>query len=735
MSIGKPERKRIAAMSAHGGALGLLAWLCALLGGLSLGSVPALACPNDGLRTGLSVSLPDCRAYEVVSPLDKNGHGVYESVPERVDGQAAVAGGAVAYVANGPFPGSASGTNGPAVYLAARGEGGWSTQSLFPPQAYSYGATVATPAFPAFSPDLSRAVLGDATDSPPLVSGEQETGGVSKASNFFLHDNATGANSLMNFPAPGLAPNAYQPTFDGASADFATVIFNAPAALTPQAPGGSGGGVENLYEWSDGVVSFVSQIPPAGEPSCGPAGPACIPAPNGGRFGGQNAIKEEQAPRGSFVRVISSDGSRVFFTANGSGNLYVRENGNITVQVDASHGAGPGGGGLWATAAGDGSRVFFYDDASAGLTSDTVPGSGTNLYSYGTNTGTLTDLTPGPEAGVVGVANEASQDGSYLYFVANGVLTDVPNSLGQAASPGDCALGLQAGQTCNLYLSHDGAISFVHVVSGVAAEDVYTRFSLLAWHTASRVTPDGRHLAFFAEGGTGGGGLRPVFAELFEYSAGSGQVSHLCACDGSEFRGLSDSSLGLEQETNTFQYTRALSDDGARVFFEGYKALLPGDTNGQPDVYEFEQGGTGGCSVASGCLYLVSSGTSARGSWFVDASASGNETFFTTNQQLVIADTDGAFDLYDARIEGGFPPPPKLPECLGDGCLNVPPAPIDATPASLTFSGAGNLTPVRAAKPAAKSRTPKKKSKPKKKRSGKKTKGKGAGKTSRKGAK
>jgi hypothetical protein len=740
MSIGKPEkRKMLPAL--------FLALLCGAAGVLSLGSMPALAaCPNEALRTGPSASLPDCRAYETVSPADKNGHSVAGGETSRVSGQAAAAGGAVAYIASGPFPGSASGANLPAEYLAVREGGGWSDQSLFPPQAFSYGATVVSPAFPAFSAELSKAVLGDATDSPPLVVGEQETGGLAKTSNLFVRDNTTGTYSLVNFHASGLAPGPYRPTFDGASADFGTVIFNAPAALTPGAPGGSGGSVDNLYEWEadgsgacnepTGCIGLVSQIPPSGDTSCGPAGPACVAAAAGGRFGSENAVKNESS-HGSFVRVISSDGSRIFFTANG--DLYVRENGETTVQVDATQGgAGPGGGGLWATAAGDGSRVFFYDDASAGLTSDTVPGSGTNLYSYDTGTETLTDLTPGPEAGVQGVVNEASQDGFYLYFVANGVLTSVPNSLEEAASPGDCQEGRQGNQACNLYLSHDGAISFVRRVSGLAAEFVYMRLSVLGVHTASRVTPDGLHIAFFAEGSGSPEGGHPTFAELLEYSAGSGQVSRLCGCAVSEFRGLSDTALGLEQEMSVFQYTRGLSDDGTRVFFESYQALPAlnrPDTNGQPDVYEYELDGAGGCTVAPGCLYLISSGTSSQGSWFVDASASGEDVFFTTNQQLVSSDTDGAFDLYDARVDGGFPAPPKPPECLGDACLSVPPAPIDATPASFTFAGAGNLTSAQAAKPAAKSRAPKKRSRPKRKRLGKKAKAKRAGKTSRKGIK
>jgi hypothetical protein len=662
MSIGKPDKRKT-----------LLASLCALIGGLSLWSTPALACPNEELRQGPSSALPDCRAYEMVSPLAKNGFFV-NSGHAYADGwgQAAAAGGAVTYTSLGAFPGSV--TNAVSnFYLAFRGEAGWPTLSLLPPQAFSYGSSLTEPVFAAYSADLSRGILLDATDSPALVSGEQETT-TEHTANLFLRDNATGAYSLINAAAPGTHPSPYQPILDGASADFGTVIFDATAALTPEAPN-----VDNLYEWSGGAVSLVSQIPPAGQPSCGPAGPACLPAPHGGKFGSANdafALTEH----GSLVRAISSDGSRIFFTAEG--DLYVRENATTTVQVDASQAQppGPGGGGVWATAAADGSQVFFYDDASAGLTADTVPGSATNLYSYDTRTGILTDLTPTPEAGVKGVVNEASEDGSYLYFVATGALTTEKNSLGEEA---------QAGAE-NLYLSHDGVTSFIYTVND-PSEEVYSRMLLLALHSASRVTPDGRHLAFFAEeSGEHGEGVQH-HKELFEYSAESGQLTHLCACAGSRFPQPEQGTATSGQDLSVFQYTRAFSNDGARVFFETYEALLPRDTNGQLDVYEFEQGGTGSCPVASGCLYLISTGTSKLRSDFVDASASGNDVFFTTSQQLVPADTDGAIDLYDARVNGGIPSPPKPPECLGDGCLNVPPAPIDATPVTAAISAEGNL--------------------------------------------
>ena len=59
---------------------------------------------------------------------------------------------------------------------------------------------------------------------------------------------------------------------------------------------------------------------------------------------------------------------------------HVRKDGAQTAQLDASQGAGPGGG-QFQIASADGRRCFS-DDASAGLTGDTVPGSGQNLYRY-----------------------------------------------------------------------------------------------------------------------------------------------------------------------------------------------------------------------------------------------------------------------------------------------------------------------------------------------------------------
>ena len=76
--------------------------------------------------------------------------------------------------------------------------------------------------------------------------------------------------------------------------------------------------------------------------------------------------------------------------------------------------------------------------------------------------------------------------------------------------------------------------------------------------------------------------------------------------------------------------SRALFDSG-RLFFDSADALVPQDTNGNTDVYEFEPAGVGGCTPASttfntatgGCVGLISSGVASGPSEFLDASATG----------------------------------------------------------------------------------------------------------------
>jgi hypothetical protein len=163
-----------------------------------------------------------------------------------------------------------------------------------------------------------------------------------------------------------------------------------------------------------------------------------------------------------------------------------------------------------------------------------------------------------------------------------------------------------------------------------------------------------------------------------------------------------------------------MSDDGKHVFFDSTASLVPQAVNseeegsllaaeGVTNVYEWEPDGTGACRQNVGCTYLISQGNSPVSSYLLGASSDGSNVFIGTHAQLLSQDEDSYGDIYDARVNGGFPPPPSASgACQGDACVSPPAAPNDATPASSAFSGPGDLTPTLA--------TVKPKAKPKAKR-------------------
>jgi hypothetical protein len=242
----------------------------------------------------------------------------------------------------------------------------------------------------------------------------------------------------------------------------------------------------------------------------------------------------------------------------------------------------------------------------------------------------------------------------------------------------------------------------------------------------ARVTPDGMHAAFMSTAPLTGEENADAQsgepdAEVFLYDAESGQLS--CASclatgqrpAGRELRPFASASGGqpsgvwaasqIPGYPTQLHGTRVLSADGRRLFFESFQALVGGDTNGKQDVYEWEAPGDGGdptdtCTESSsayrpandGCISLISSGTSGIDSEFLDASTNGSDVFFTTNSSLVSTDP-GLIDVYDARVQGGFPAPaPPTPPCQGEACQNpAPPPPVDPAPASSSFHGPGDV--------------------------------------------
>ena len=461
---------------------------------------------------------------------------------------------------------------------------------------------------------------------------------------------------------------------------------------------------------------------------------------------------------------ISADGSRIYWSAveeveektEGvsqtvfhSKELYVRLNDTqpqsplkgarctvptdaCTVQVDARQG-GPGasGGGRFLTASANGELVFFTDASRLTIQSTAAPEE-PDLYEYdlGAPLGKrLTDLTvaahSGEHADVQGLVG-SSEDGSYLYFVAHGVLASNKNSEEAEPVPGGD----------NLYLYHAGSTTFVATLSG-GDNSFGNPISLINgdWRAdpglrTAQVTPDGHSLTFMSRAPLTVYDSEVAFpqgkqdlAEVFVYDANTAQLS--CAsCDpgvspvvpapiraiatandptGSELWG---SFLPTGYSKVGYQ-SRLLSDDGDRVFFSSFEPLVPQATNGWLDVYEWEREGTestpgshfSSCPVTNparssgGCVFLISSPSSNENSYLLETDATGENAFFITRAALVPADRGGDRDLlYDARVDGYEPPAQAT--CSGTGCQGVPPPPpIFATPSSVTFNGIGNFPP------------------------------------------
>jgi hypothetical protein len=596
---------------------------------------PAESCSNNTLRSeNNSTELPDCRAYEQVSPVDKNGYDVgLQGVPVYV---AAEDGSALSFEAYGGFA-DAVGASIINTYLSRRGDGGWWTHALGPPITPS--ATGIFTSFKYFSPDLSEAIMS-LPSGPPLA-----PGATPDAQNLYLRDNSTDTYRTLNIGGSG------EFSFAAASADDKHILFESSAPLTPDAPPGA---LRYLYEWSDGQLELV------------PIAPDGTPIPAGGWI-------EAAALNYATTHAISEDGSRVVFKSlegEQVGQLFLREDGQRTIEVSASHRStpDPGGPGFvhFVGASADTSQIFFF--STEALTEDAALGGVQSLYRYDANTETLTDLTANPLAGLALVEGVAaiSEDGSDVYFYSKGQFV---------AGEGD------PGQS-NLYHSHNGTISVV--AANTAGGDGPT----WATTTTHRLSPNGRYLTFATEARvTAYDNTDAVTGaadgEVYRYDAVSKRLTCLsCNPDGQAPHGAS----GFTGPPAGFLRNQqpGASDEG-NMFFNSSDALVANDVNGKGDVYEWKDGRP----------YLISSGSSGDPSLYASGSKNGDDVFFTTREQLIPADRDQILDLYDARVGGGFPRPVQISPCEGAEACHGPASsgPAFADPASGSISGAAQLSP------------------------------------------
>jgi|GEM_PF-3979398 len=689
--------------------------------------------------TGVS-GLPDGRVFEQVSPANKYGNEVIGNFGlalafAETDGQAIV------YSGTGALGEEAS--NGSShVQVSRRTTNGWTTRSATPIGAPGTGegglentSLVANQvtAFAVARADLAHFAF--ITWGRGAFVGSPDRRGLDN--NFFME----GPNPLVEpeWVARSLVAGAVDGEVEtegfnelfpvGASPDLKTLYFFYEGGLFP--------GASRLYEYRDGVLSDAGVLPagesPGGEGSASWAIPAAQPFVERKEFRGYTAPS-------SLDNQVSADGSHLLFTrrdAAGTLELYVRvtapdgshrtllvsrsqlpehmgeaaPEGPLAMPSTVAENAGQTEGPRqesppsYAFASPDGSHVFFQ--SADRLTSEAPEGSTVKTYAFDVEREAL-EYLPGVSGSIITV----SRDGSSFTF-ENTSTSPYELDRWSAATGG--------GSVTPLVQLPAPSSSFCGPVVCVGPAYTSGDGSVVVFSTESPIAgfnDGGSHRALNIEHKPEG---EPIPNEqVFRYDAGSGELDCL-SCPPSSVTPSSNAVISyVNQKDNaknvtggllTVQDDRGASADGSRVFFDTSDPLVPQDVNGTRDVYEWE----------NGTIFLISSGRSSEDSYFLDASETGGDVFFTTTEGIAPGDVDGGRDVYDARIPrpGDNPPPAAVP-CEGDVCQGPPSVPdLLGNPSSATFSGLGNVVPQSDAKPKAKPTTKKTTAKKKKKKKGK----------------
>ncbi len=592
-------------------------------------SVAVLGC------AAIPAGAAELRHYEQVSPAEK-GDG--DIIGEGVSTLASDAGDAVAFDSRSVF-GDATGSAafGLTTYVARRGAGVWATHSVTPkshPEAVQVlaGATQVN----ALADDLSSALVwGYDLPAASVASPLRE--------NIYFEDTVTGtlhtitvtqkdALSLFDFSSG---------EFDGYSADGKHVAFLTSTQMLPEA---ARDGSPTLYKWDDGTLSVAGILPDGSLP---PGGATVAPA--------------------SYRGTMSADGSRLVFMASPDGSappqLYMHVDGRRTVWIsEPERGNGdstPASGVNFEGMTPDGKNVFFSSDDPL------VPG----------------DTAPGPDEYRFTYSADPESDGGNLTL-----LTNDGQTIYDAGSTGGTLVGM-SDDARRAYLHESGGTLTLwqEGVPGLVTvdPDMPRQISQKLWLTLiasmpgnGRVSPDGNWLAYIKDG------------QMYVYDR-SRQSLTCASCP-------SDASVEPLVTHEGRRYyggyrPRFLTPDG-KVFFTSSGSLVPADTNGVADVYEYDG--------RTGTLTLLTTGKGRDPAMFADASQNGDDVFVVTRQQLVKADRDNYVDVYDVRV-GPTPPDQPLdtaPACEGEACqgaLSMPPADDALGSLSLEDKGSSGASPIR----------------------------------------
>lgn len=622
------------------------------------------SCSNAIYRVGASARLPDCRAYELVSPAQTGGlmpHALSEEDAGLlinsylVSPRGEQAGERLTFLTSGTLPGF-EGTGISDTYLSQRAQGegdhpaaGWSTELAGPNYAQIGGGD---PFMHAISPDqrFSLWVLRSDDSLPgalpvgtylrvPVPGSGEGCGQVAPPGSFEV----LGCGSLgMDLDAGTRFVSA------GGKA-----IYASDAQLEPGAPAA---GTAAIYSRLAGSTSStVVSVQPGGAP-----------------FGaGENA---------SFVGA-TEDGDSVVFKVGGK--LYLNREGVVSLIAPAPNN--------YAGVSEDGVRVF-YTIASAGSN----PGS---LKVFDAETQETRQIA------AAAVFVNVPADGSRVFFTSEEALTG-----GEANEGGEVAVT----DDPNLYV-WDESSGETHFVAVLNPQDLIgfagsQQQNLAAWvdavnpglksglgRSVARTTPDGGVLLFQSHAQLTSQENSDAKSSVYRYESAA-PVGKRLVCVSCGPSGVAASggdadlqSIDAASPLNAAVAVPSITDDGSVVFFQSTERLLPEDVNNTQDVYEWRAGGTGGCVPSRGCVDLISSGQGDRNSYLFGMSADGRDAILATQDRLLSSDVPGSMSLYDARSEGGIPVVTEKGACQGDACQPAPVNPPQLQAPGRDNSSSGNV--------------------------------------------
>jgi hypothetical protein len=620
------------------------------------GPAPADNCPNAVVRAqqgSLGMALPDCMAYELVAPAFTGGGKNYASLDEGED--------LVSLYSLSGFGGVLNNAALGAFYRTERTATGWESTAIAPP----------AKDFPTAQEQLDMS-----SDQRRYLSFEnlKADEGTNRKTPIIREEDGTFAVAGPTLvPVPGLAISGIM----GTSANLDTVVTRSnyrPAQLTDgtiDTRASNRGSLLASTRDAEGNLEIRQVAYQAGatmSPTCNV------------ELGGTTVARA----------AVSADGSKVFFTIHGSfascrtpaiQRVWAKVGAADPIDLSESRcddgNCGAAAVAHFAGAARDGSRVYFTTQQKL-VNGDQDTSDKTDLYEYDFNaTGeklrpVTASLDPAGAGFIGGGVTRISDDGSHVYFVANGRPLAGANARGVAPQAG--------GQ--NLYAYHREAGDAEGTTTFVGALDP-GEMTANAQRDAKASSGSGRFLLFASTANlTGEKQPGDTFSDLYRYDARNDELRRIWSNDpahngasrvaGTGYMGVFES---MGAQGGGFQITwqgrggRQISDDGATIAFDTKEPLSPWDANAQYDVYLW-RANTGRLTMLTDGYADAPRGPNANAlSNLQGMSRSGNSIFLTSYRPLLAAASSGQTSAFVVRVNGGFPDAPKPPPvCAGDSC-------------------------------------------------------------------